>query len=48
MASSIQAENIGERDGLMIIALDESLEPLKDAFNRSLGRRRFMTLLSPT
>jgi len=32
----------------MLIPLDNSLEPLKDAFNRSRGTRRFLTLLSPT
>lgn len=32
----------------MLIPLDNSLEPLKDAFNRGRGIRRFLTLLSPT
>ena len=32
----------------MLIPLDDSLEPLKDAFNRSRGIYRFVTLLSPT
>ena len=32
----------------MVIRLDSSLQPLMDAFNRDYGRRRFVTLLSPT
>jgi hypothetical protein len=32
----------------MLIPLDDSLEPLKEVFNRGRGGRRFVTLLSPT
>jgi hypothetical protein len=32
----------------MLIPLDDSLEPLKEVFNRSSSIRRFVTLLSPT
>ena len=32
----------------MLIPLDDSLAPLKEAFNRNRGTRRFVTLLSPT
>jgi hypothetical protein len=31
-----------------MIALDSSLQPLKDWFNRNRNRLRFLALLSPT
>jgi hypothetical protein len=32
----------------MLTQLDDSLQPLIDAFNQSASKRRFVTLLSPT
>jgi hypothetical protein len=32
----------------MLLTLDNSLDPLVDAFNSGSTKRRFLTLLSPT
>ncbi len=33
---------------LMLIRLDETLQPLIEAFNRDRSKHRFVTILSPT
>jgi len=40
----------GERNGgfPMLVRLDDTLQPLIEAFNRNPKSRRFVTLLSPT